>query len=157
MLPDRGQGLRSAAAFVDYGGLDPARMKYLGLGQWNVDETLQEPALLGGWFPAPDPARFEQFASLYAARYGAKPPFIAVLGYDAVQVAGQLLADARRLGSQTPFGRAELTRVEGFQGALGPLRFEHSGTSQRALAILEVASGGFRVRDPAPYRLDIGS
>jgi len=157
LLPDRGQGLRSAAAFVDYNGLNPARMKYLGLGQWNAAETLQEPALHGGWFPAPDPARFEQFASLYAARHGARPPFIAVLGYDAVQVAGQLLAEARRSGSRTPFGRAELTRFEGFQGALGPLRFEHSGTSIRALAILQAGPEGFEVLDPAPYRLDIGS
>jgi ABC-type branched-subunit amino acid transport system substrate-binding protein len=155
LLPDSGQGLRSVSAFIDYNGLDPAEVKYLGLGQWNSSTTLQEAALQGGWFPAPDPNKLDVFASLYSARYGAQPPFIAVLGYDAVQVAGQLLSDARRDGSTTPFGRAELTRIEGFQGALGPLRFEPDGLNQRAMAILEVGARNFEVLDPAPSRLGL--
>lgn len=155
LIPDSGQGLRSAAAFLDYGGLDPAQMRYLGLSQWSGPGTLEEATLMGGWFPAPDPDRFETFAGLYAARHGARPPLVAVLGYDAVQAAGQLLADARRSGSRTPFGRAELTRPEGFQGALGPFRFEPDGTSRRALAVLEVRPGGFEAIDPAPARLDL--
>ena len=157
LLPDSGHGLRSASAFMDYSGLDPAVVKYLGLGQWNSSATLQEPTLQGGWFPAPDPNKLDIFSSLYAARYGAQPPFIAVLGYDAVQVAGQLLAAARRDGSRTPFGRAELTRIEGFQGALGPLRFEPGGLNQRAMAILAVGARSFEVLDPAPSRLGLGS
>jgi len=157
LLPDSGQGLRSAGAFMDYSGLDPVEVKYLGLGQWNSSGTLQEPALRGGWFPAPDPDKLDVFASLYSARFGAQPPFIAVLGYDAVQVAGQLLAVARRDGSTTPFGQAELTRIEGFQGALGPLRFEPGGLNQRAMAILEVGARSFEVLDPAPSRLGLGS
>ena len=137
--------------------LDPATVKYLGLGQWNSSVTLQEPALQGGWFPAPDPNRLDIFSGPYSARFGAQPPFIAVLGYDAVQVAGQLLATARRDGSQTPFGRNELTRIEGFQGALGPLRFQPDGLSLRAMAILEVGLRGFEVLDPAPAQLGLGS
>jgi hypothetical protein len=158
LLPDSGQGLRSVGAFLDYGGLDPVEVKYLGLGQWNSSTTLKEPTLQGGWFPAPDPDKLDLFAGLYSVRYGARPPFIAVLGYDAVQVAGQLLADARRGGSNTPFGRAELTRIEGFQGALGPLRFKHNGLNVRAMAVLEVGRDDrFEVLDPAPTRLDLGS
>jgi ABC-type branched-subunit amino acid transport system substrate-binding protein len=157
LLPDREQGLRSASAFMDYNGLDPALVKYLGLGQWNSSATLQEPVLQGGWFPAPDPDRLDSFSRFYAARHGAPPPFVAVLGYDAVQVAGQLLADARRNGSFTPFGRSELTRFEGFQGALGPLRFEPNGLNERALAILQVGARSFEVLDPAPARLGLGS
>jgi hypothetical protein len=157
LLPDYGQGLRSVGAFLDYGGLDPVEVKYLGLGQWDDSATLKEPALRGGWFPAPDPDKLDVFFNLYSARYGARPPFIAVLGYDAVQVAGQLLATARSAGSTTPFGQAELTRSEGFRGALGPLRFEPGGLNQRAMAILEVGERGFTVLDPAPVRLGLGS
>jgi hypothetical protein len=80
-----------------------------------------------------------------------------VLGYDAVQVAGQLLAEARRTGTRDPFGYRELTRPEGFQGALGPLRFRPDGLAERAMAILEVGDGRFEVADPAPGRLDLGS
>ncbi|MHA1530053.1 MAG: penicillin-binding protein activator [Alphaproteobacteria bacterium] len=157
LLPDSGQGLRSVGAFLDYNGLDPVEIKYLGLGQWDSSATLKEPALRGGWFPAPDPDKLDVFTGLYSVRYGAQPPFIAVLGYDAVQVAGQLLAAARRDGSTTPFGRAELTRIEGFQGALGPLRFEHNGLNVRAMAVLEVGERNFEVLDPAPSRLGLGS
>ena len=114
----------------------------------------QEATLRGGWFPAPDPARFEDFAGLYAARHGDRPPLVAVLGYDAVQAVGQLLDEARRSGSRTPFGRAELTRAEGFRGALGPFRFEPDGTNRRALAVLAVGADGFEVVDPAPARMD---
>ena len=156
LLPDGGQGLRSAGAFLDYGGLDPVEVKYLGLGQWSGNTTLEEAALKGGWFPAPDPGQFDTFAGVYANRYGERPPLVAVLGYDAVQVAGQLLADARRSGSRTPFGRAEITRPEGFDGILGPLRFRSDGLNQRAMAILEVRESGFEVVDPAPSRLDLG-
>jgi ABC-type branched-subunit amino acid transport system substrate-binding protein len=157
LLPESGKGLQTVAAFMDYGGLDPAQVKYLGLGQWNASATLQEPTLRGGWFPAPDPDRLDTFAGLYSARYGTRPPFIAVLGYDAVQVAGQLLAEARRTGTRDPFGYRELTRPEGFQGALGPLRFRPDGLAERAMAILEVGDGRFEVADPAPGRLGLGS
>lgn len=155
LLPDSGQGLSSAAAFLDYGGLDPARVQYLGLGQWNSPGTAQEATLRGGWFPAPDPDRFETFAGLYAARHDDRPPLVAVLGYDAVQAAGQLLTEARQAGSRTPFGRAELTRGRGFRGALGPFRFDADGTNHRAMAILEVGEEGFEVIDPAPSRIDL--
>lgn len=157
LLPESGKGLQTVAAFIDNNGLDPARIKYLGLGQWNASATLQEPTLRGGWFPAPDPGRLDRFARLYRARFGSRPPFVAVLGYDAVQVAGQLLADARRTGSRTPFGRPELTRARGFQGALGPLRFLPGGQAVRAMAVLQVDAGTFTVADPAPLRLDFGS
>jgi ABC-type branched-subunit amino acid transport system substrate-binding protein len=157
LMPESGQGLRSVAAFMDYAGLAPSIVRYLGLGQWNASATLQEPALQGGWFPAPDPNRLDRFAGLYAARYGTRPPFIAVLGYDAVQVAGQLLSEARVSRQGDPFGRSALTRPEGFQGALGPLRFEQDGRNRRAMAILEVGPRGFAVIDPAPLRLDLGS
>lgn len=157
LLPESGKGLQTVAAFMDYNGLDPAAVKYLGLGQWIANATLQEPTLRGGWFPAPDPDRLDTFTGLYQARYGSRPPFIAVLGYDAVQVAGQLLAEARRTGSLAPFGHMEVTRPDGFQGALGPLRFRPDGQAQRAMAVLEVGNGTFTVVDPAPLRLDIGS
>lgn len=155
LIPDSDQALRSAVAFLDYGGLDPARVRYLGLGQWDDPATLREAALEGGWFPSPDPNRFDSFARLYAQRHGQRPPLVAVLGYDGVQIAGQLLSEARQAGSRTPFGRAELTRSRGFQGVLGPVRFEPDGSNRRAMAVLEVGAEEFRVIDPAPQQIDL--
>ncbi len=157
LLPDSGQGLRSVAAFLDYNGLDPADVRYIGLGQWNGSETLKEAALQGGWFPAPDPDRLDRFSGYYSARHGGSPPFIAVLGYDSVQIAGQLLSDARQVGSRQPFARNEIARPRGFQGTLGPIVFLPDGTNRRAMAVLQVAPGRFEVLDPAPGFLGSGS
>lgn len=157
LLPDEGQGLSAAAAFLDYSGLDPAEVKYLGLGQWNTPATLREATLRGGWFPAPDPALVEAFAGRYEARFGTRPPLIAALGYDAVQVAGQLLALAREGVVADPFAPAAITRPEGFDGAFGRLAFEPGGLNRRALAVLEVGEERFEVVDPPPTRLDLGS
>lgn len=150
LLPDSGKALQSVGAFLDYSGLDPSKVRYMGLGQWNTGATLMEPTLRGGWFPAPDPDRVAAFNARYQSQFTANPPFVAVLGYDAVEVAGQLLQEARQTGSTEPFSRAALTRSNGFEGALGPLRFTPGGLDERSLAILQVGSGGFQIVDPAP-------
>ncbi|MBK0400483.1 penicillin-binding protein activator [Limibaculum sp. M0105] len=156
LLPDSGDGLKIVGSFLDFNGLAPAQVKYLGLGQWETRATLTEPALRGGWFAGADPVAVQDFARDYSARFGATPPFIAVLGHDAVQVAVTLAADARRSGVDRPFTAEAIARPEGFMGALGPFRFEPDGTSRRALAVLEVGPRGFDVLDPAPVAFGPG-
>lgn len=156
-LPDSGDGLRTVTAFLDYNGVAPGSVKYLGLGQWNSKSTLEEATLAGGWFPSPDPAALRRFVSEYRRAYRDTPPALAVLGYDAVQVAGQMLATARASGSKDPFGDAAITRIEGFQGATGPLRFGPDHLADRAMSILEVGQGSFITVEPAPLSLVAGS
>ncbi|MDT8345649.1 MAG: penicillin-binding protein activator, partial [Thermohalobaculum sp.] len=55
LLPDSGDGLKIAASFLDFNGLAPGQVRYLGLGQWETRATLTEPALRGGWFAGADP------------------------------------------------------------------------------------------------------
>lgn len=157
LLPDGGQGLRSVAAFMDNNGLDPAQVRFLGLGQWNAPLTLQEAALKGGLFPAPEPGSFEAFSSRYAGQFGAAPPFVAALAYDGVQVVAQLVTAARAAKSTAPFSPPALTRAEGFQGALGPLRIGADGLAQRAMAILSVGDGGFVRVEPSGASFAAGS
>ncbi len=156
LLPDGGQGLRSVGAFMDYNEIASDQVQYMGLGQWNAKATLEEPALRNGWFPAPDPGAMRSFVRDYRSSYGSVPQPLAVLGYDAIQVAAQLLKGARASG-EPAFDARAITRPQGFDGAVGPLRFRSDGTADRAMAILEVGDGVFDVVDPAPAVFGPGS
>jgi ABC-type branched-subunit amino acid transport system substrate-binding protein len=151
VLPEEGDGLRSAAAFLDFHGVSPRDGKYLGLSVWAKDPAIvKERALQGGWFAAPDPFRLSAFEQRYAARYGASPPRLAHLGYDAAAAAVAMVESARAARGASPFSRAAITDPGGFSGAAGTFRFTPGGLNERALAVLEVAPDGFIVVDPAP-------
>jgi branched-chain amino acid transport system substrate-binding protein len=151
VLPEEGDGLRSAAAFLDFNGVSPRSGKYLGLSIWSKDPGIvKERALQGGWFAAPDPFRLSAFERRYAARYGAAPSRLAHLGYDAAAAAVAMVESARAARLITPFDWTAITDPAGFSGAAGAFRFTPEGLNQRALAVLEVAPEGFIVVDPAP-------
>lgn len=118
----------------------------VGTGQWDFPGIGREKALVGGWYAAPDPKGWTGFSAKYASTYGAQPPRIASLGYDAMSLAVTL--------SQNPRGQrytpSQLTRASGFSGVDGLFRLLPDGTSERGLAILEVTPNGPRVLEPAP-------
>lgn len=157
LLADSGQALRLIGSLMNTSGVPQPGTKYLGLGQWDSKITLQEPSLRGGWFPAPDPAALRRFVTKYRKAYGAVPSSLAVLGYDAVQITAQMLANARANGSTTPFSTASMTRPQGFRGVVGPVRFNGDGRGERGMAILEVGERNFTVVDPAPAVFAAGS
>ncbi|MEM9063390.1 MAG: penicillin-binding protein activator [Pseudomonadota bacterium] len=156
LIPESGQALSFISAQLDQAGVGEG-YKFLGNGQWNSRATLGATGVRGGWFPAPDPAAMKAFVSRYRATYGSVPPPLAVLGYDAVQVASQMLIEARATGSRNPFGQAALTRPQGYSAATGPIRFGPDGRSERGLSILEVGEAVFNVIDPAPIAFGVGS
>ena len=143
LLPAGGSELQSAALFINYNGVDPQQVRFLGTAKWNTRATFDEPSLQGGWFAAPDPDLASDYAARYRAAHGQTPPLLAHLGHDAVTVAAAVLEAARG-----PDGlRRELLRSRGFDGVLGPLGFAPDQVADRALAVLEVGSGRFRVRE----------
>jgi branched-chain amino acid transport system substrate-binding protein len=150
VLPEEGQGLRTAAAFLDYYGVSPRENRFLGLGTWNDPIATKEPALRGGWFPAPEPGKMNEFAQRFQAAYGRAPSRLSPLGYDAVAAAGTLLREARARDDDTPFGADDITDPQGFIGVTGVFRFTRDGLNERGLAVLEVGQDGFTVIDPAP-------
>ncbi|MEO0427978.1 MAG: penicillin-binding protein activator [Pseudomonadota bacterium] len=157
LLPDFGQGLAIAASFVNFHGMPQPEVRYLGIGQWEAGETLRAPELVGGWFAGADSDAVAAFFQRYQTRYGERPPFVAVLGYDAGLIAATLASEGRAAGSADPFSRSALTRSVGFEGAVGALRLREDGRTDRGLAVLEVSDGRFVVLDPAPRRFDVGS
>ena len=75
--------------------------------------------------------------------YGAKPPRIASLAYDAVAFAVNL----QKTGDVSEVGIASPT---GFQGSNGLFRFRENGLIERGLAILQMGPGGPDVIQQAP-------
>ena len=148
-----GSDLQAAGSFLDFNNFNPNRVKYLGLGQWYTGATFKEKTLRGGWFPAPDLDRSTAFSNRFAQRFGAKPRIVAVLGYDAVQIAGQVFQQSRAGQNLDPFPTAVLTRPGGFRSGLGPIRFTGDGLSERSLAILEVRQRQFPHRRPGTREL----
>jgi len=146
LLPDEGARLRQVAASLPLLGVDPTRVKLLGTMLWDDANPGSEPALAGGWYPAPPVANHAAFEERYAKSFGAKPPRIASLGYDAAALAAVL-------AKRTPrdFSPAALTDPAGFAGVDGLFRLLADGIAERGYAMREVAHDAPpREIDPAP-------
>jgi ABC-type branched-subunit amino acid transport system substrate-binding protein len=141
-----GETLRALAPSLAPDGLDPSKVKILGSGIWYDPANNAETALEGGIFAAPAPNAGDAFNAKYKSAFGANPPQLATLAYDAVALVALL-------SGGEPYHRfttAALTDPNGFAGIDGIFRFNADGTSERGLAILAVSPDGFRVVDPAP-------
>ncbi|MGA7323183.1 MAG: penicillin-binding protein activator [Rhodomicrobium sp.] len=145
-IPAGGDTLPSLAPLFPYYEMDTKAVKLMGLSGWDYVGVGKEPALLGGWFTAPDPKGWQGFTRRYVETYNETPPRLASLAYDAVSLAISLSNNAP--GHR--FIPAELTRASGFQGIDGLFRLRQDGTTERGLAIMEVQKYGNQVIDAAP-------
>ncbi len=150
LIAAEGEALRSTAALLAFHGIDPKQARYLVAGVRPERLPLDEPSLAGAWYAGPPPDAFDLFSRRYTAVYGAAPPRLAGLAYDATAIAA-MLAERRRAGA---LGIAALTAPDGFFGAGGFFRFRPDGAVQRALALFEIAPDGPRLIDPAPDRFE---
>jgi branched-chain amino acid transport system substrate-binding protein len=146
MLPEGGAKLRQLAPLLPAFQIGPQTVPILGTGLWANDPTLaQETGLAGALYAAPDPDKWRTFADRYASVYGQAPDQRAGLVYDAIT-----LIVALGKAPMPDYSEAALTNVSGFDGVTGVFRLNADGTVDRRLAILQVAPGGYVVRDPAP-------
>jgi ABC-type branched-subunit amino acid transport system substrate-binding protein len=141
-----GTALRELAPSFAENGLDPAKVAVLGTGVWYDPANNSETALAGGMFAAPAANTADAFNAKYKAAFGATPPQLATLSYDAVALVALLSSGE----AYHRFTAAALTDPNGFAGIDGIFRFNADGTSERGLSILAVTPDGFRVVDPAP-------
>jgi ABC-type branched-subunit amino acid transport system substrate-binding protein len=145
-IPETADGLPAVAASLTKAGFSPARVRPIGTALWNEPALFALPALQGGRFAAPDRSGFSSFSGRYQAKFGAAPPRVASLAYDAVMLAAAL---ARQYGSQR-FAETTLTSGAGFAGVDGTFRFRADGQSERALAVYEIRNNAAAVVSPAP-------
>ena len=146
LVADGGKRLQSVAALLPFYDIDPSRVRMLGTGQWDVQGIGAEPALLGGWYAAPQPSARSNFIATYSETYDAQPPRLATLAYDVAALAAVLAQGA----AGPDFSAAMLTVPSGFDGFDGIFRFLPSGVAERGLAVLQVQPRSAKVISPAP-------
>jgi branched-chain amino acid transport system substrate-binding protein len=151
MLPLGGPQLSEAATLLRQNDMSLRQSRILGTGLW--DDSPQAAALLpGGWYAAPDPSLRVKFNSQYTATYGAQPPRLASLAYDATALAAALAIKGLNETGQPAYDRASITNPSGFSGLDGIFRFRKDGLAERGLAVIELQPSGPVVVDPAPKR-----
>lgn len=146
VLPDAGQNLRTLAALLNFYDVEQPAVRILGLRAWDeTPEISAEQAVQGAWFAAPPLAERKKFEVRFKAAFGYMPPRLASLAYDATAMAAVLAQSP----SATDFSASALTDSNGFRGVDGIFRLRADGIVERAYAIHEVTSSGYRTIQPA--------
>jgi ABC-type branched-subunit amino acid transport system substrate-binding protein len=146
VMADGGQRLRTIAPLLPFYDIDPAQVHIIGTPAWEDQSLAAEPALVGAWFAAPDPAGRAEFERKYRVAYARSAPRIASLAYDATGLAAVLA----RLDGGPDFSAAMLSSPSGFAGVDGIFRFAPDGVVERGLAVLQLDRRAIQVISPAP-------
>lgn len=144
-LPEGGNDLIMLASQLAATGFDNHRIRLLGTGLWDVDGLGQQSSfLISGWYAASDPIGRKNFTAAYKSTYGAEPPRLSTLAYDATALAAVL----SKRGAH--FDATDLTNPNGFAGLDGIFRLTTPGLVERGLAVNEVGPDSAHVVDAAP-------
>ncbi|WP_431282936.1 penicillin-binding protein activator [Humitalea sp. 24SJ18S-53] len=134
LLAESGDRATAVAAALAEAGLPAPPLRLMGTAGWGQDATISgDPNLVGAIFPGPDTGARITFESRYRAAFGAAPPRVAAIAYDAAALGA--VAVRGGAAAQVPVGQV-------FQGADGALRLMPDGTVLRALAVYAVSPGG---------------
>ena len=127
------------------------KLQKLGLTRWDAsNKVLKEPSLQGGWFVITD-NRFEAtYIDRFFSAYGVKPTRFSALSYDAIASVGVIARQAFKENDPYPFDARNITNPNGFLGVNGVFRFKETGTNERALSIVKVDAGTYRILSQAP-------
>jgi len=141
--------LQEMATLLPYYDVSQPQVQFIGpapwaslLGQVGASGAVYEGAI----YAAADPAAASEFDQKYMAAYGAAPPAIADVAFDAAAI-------ARLVAGQGGFTSAQLTASGGFTGADGVLQLGADGSVQRGLAVFEMTGSGPTISSPAPASL----
>jgi ABC-type branched-subunit amino acid transport system substrate-binding protein len=146
VMAEGGQRLRTIAPLLPFYDIDPAQVHMIGTPAWEDQSLAAEPALVGAWFAAPDPAGRADFERKYREAYGRSAPRITTLAYDATGLAAVLA----RVNTGPDFSAATLSSPSGFAGVDGIFRFAPDGVVERGLAVLQLDRRAIQVISPAP-------
>jgi branched-chain amino acid transport system substrate-binding protein len=148
LLAETGDNLQEIAAVLPYYDVDRSTVQIVGPALW-ADPASGSGAVRGAWYAAPDNATRSDLERDYAAKYGAPPPPLADLAFDAASVAKVIVGPA---GSDL----AILTQPGGFVGTDGWFTLLPDGQVHRGLAVFRVERGGPELIDPAPQSAAAG-
>ena len=134
-----GKQLKEIAARAQYRGINPKEIKYFGISGWNNPEVLDEPALIGGHFIAPQQSSFEAFVSRYFKIYNSTPLEISGLGYDILALCAVALKQTESIPDFIDF----LTKPSGYNGIFGFFRVDKNGGILRKFVSYKVMERSF--------------
>jgi ABC-type branched-subunit amino acid transport system substrate-binding protein len=147
-VPGGQEHLEAIGRLLPHAQISTATVKLIGTGGMDYPNAGRDAALVGAWYPAPDPRGWSDFAQRFAKSYGQAPPRIASLAYDAMNMAIALAGDTQAENGR--YAPPALTRSGGFAGVDGAFRLLPDGTTDRSLAILEVQRNGASIVDAPP-------
>lgn len=152
LLAAAGPRLTELASALARAEIDPVRVQILGPALWAQPAARAGGGKLldGAWYAAPDPAARAPFESRYRAKYGAAPPSLADLAYDAAAI-------ARVVHRRGGWPLAVLTRPDGFAGVDGLVALLPDGHARRGLALFEIRAGEPKLLEPPPRSLGPGA
>lgn len=146
-MPGGQEYLELLGRLIPIAKIDTRKIQVIGTGGMDYPNAARDASLVGAWYPGADPRGWSEFAQRFAKTYQAAPPRIAGFAFDAMSLGIALAGDS---SSAQGFSAAALTRSSGFSGIDGAYRLLPDGTTDRALAILEVQKFGSTVIEPAP-------
>jgi branched-chain amino acid transport system substrate-binding protein len=142
LLADTGDTLQEIAAILPYYDVDRSAVQIMGPALW-ADPASGSSAVRGAWYAAPDTATRSDLERDYAAKFGARPPPLADLAFDAASVAKVTIGPAVS-------DLAILTQPGGFMGTDGWFALPPDGQVRRGLAVFRIERAGPELIDPAP-------
>jgi branched-chain amino acid transport system substrate-binding protein len=157
LIADGGENLKAIAALLPYYDIDPKKIKMLGTGHWDLSGIGSEPALVGGWFAAPSADGRRDFENQYNSVFGATPPRLATLAYDATALAAVFAQTDKKTSEETSrsvYTVSALVAPQGFKGLDGVFRFTSMGFVERSLSIFQVGERDNKVISPAPQTFE---
>jgi len=147
LIPESGATLSKIVEAIKKSNVSERDFQLIGTNQWDEIATLNDPNLVGAWFPAPDFHEYRNFEKKYYKTYGKFPVRISSIAYDAI---GAIIS----LAHQTGNGKLTVddfinysSAKNGFEGIDGLFRFLPNGIVQRNLAILEVDNSEFGIAE----------
>ncbi len=137
--------LAEMANFLPYYDVNPPQVQLLGPTLWSglAPQMASQSVFIGALYAAPDPASAQAFDAKYQSVYGAPPPAIADVAFDAAAI-------ARVAAGNGGYTSAVLTTPSGFAGSDGLVVLNPDGTVKRGLAVFAVAPGQPVMSAPAP-------
>ena len=141
-IPAGKEELPSLAPLLTSSDVTSARVQLIGTGQWDYPNIGSEKALVGGWYPAPDPKGWSSFTERYSKTYGDTAASHREPGLRRGKLGGVALAEP---GWSTLHAHAAHARqrLPGCRWPVPPASRRHVGTGSR-----HPRSGRIRAKDP---------
>ena len=144
LIAASGQNLTVLASQLQYNGVNPKDVSYLGMSSWEKNSILREPALDGGFFSTTSDRYQKNVKKIYKIHFKEDMTNISMLAYDILALLSINLKDHKKINT------INLINEEGFIGLRGLFRLKENGIVERAFQIKKIKNKKFYTYKKAP-------